>query len=130
MFDVTMNIIERTIQKYKDSLKLEIVIGGIFFLGLLCWDTQKGYSYLIGFLTSFIPFIFFVFFFFYQKVQNINVKRLYFGELFKILLTVLLIALAFITMKIEVIFFFMGYFFSLLLNNLLPFYFEKRNNHF
>lgn len=118
----TKKVISTIQRKYKISLVLE---GGLFFLlsflvGLK--DVVLMMSFSVGFLSAFLPFVFFVWLFFFVKKSNqISLKRLYLGEIAKILLTISLIVLSFYLFKIDFFLFFLGYFFCLLINNLLPF---------
>lgn len=126
-----MNIVRKTQRKYKISLLIEAVLFiSIFFL-VYTQNVGMARSFLVGAMSAFFPFVFFVaLFFFVKNPQKMNIKRLYVGEILKLLLTVVFIILFFELFKINSIVFFVGYFISILLNNLLPFIVEKSYSHF
>lgn len=126
-----MNIVRKTQRKYKTSLLIEAVLFiSIFFL-VYIQNVEMARSFLVGAMSAFFPFLFFVvLFFFVKNPQKMNIKRLYIGEALKLLLTVAFIILFFELFKINFIVFFVGYFISILLNNLLPFIVEKSYSHF
>ncbi|MDG6897487.1 hypothetical protein A6A19_05715 [Actinobacillus delphinicola] len=126
-----MNIVRKTQRKYKISLIIETVLFiSIFFL-VYIQNVEMARSFLVGAMSAFFPFLFFVaLFFFVKNPQKMNIKRLYIGEALKLLLTVAFIILFFELFKINFIVFFVGYFISILLNNLLPFIVEKSYSHF
>ncbi len=126
-----MNIVRKTQRKYKISLSIEAVLFVSIFFLVYTQNVEMARSFLVGAMSAFFPFLFFVaLFFFVKNPQKMNIKRLYIGEALKLLLTVAFIILFFELFKINSIVFFVGYFISILLNNLLPFIVEKSYSHF
>ncbi|MFQ1014471.1 ATP synthase subunit I [Avibacterium paragallinarum] len=119
-------IIKQTKKQYLIALSIELLVMLVIFWFL--WALQQSaVSFLLGFLASFVPYALFVWvMFFFQQKKNNPLTRFYRGGAIKFVCTIIFIVVAFkmvITMNYMV--FFTGYFFALLLNNLLPFMVSK-----
>lgn len=119
-------VIKQARSKYKISLLIEFFVFISVFALLSIGNYQISLSFLFGALSVFIPYCFFVFLMFFIKQGCINnLKMFYYGEFVKFILTIVFVVLVFKIFAINFIAFFVGYFFSLLLNNLLPFMVNK-----
>ncbi|OOS00473.1 hypothetical protein B0186_06430 [Canicola haemoglobinophilus] len=119
-------VLKQTQKKYKISLLVEIVI----FIVVLVFFSADNYivflSFLFGSLSVFVPYCVFVWLMFFVKQEYENtLKMFYYGELVKFILTICIVVFIFKTFMVNFIVFFIGYFITLLLNNLLPFMVSK-----
>ncbi|KAE9541448.1 ATP synthase subunit I [Ursidibacter maritimus] len=86
-------------------------------------NVEFAFSYAVGCLCGFIPFCLFVYWIFFREpAKNTNkMTAFYRGEGLKWLLTIILIVVAFKSYPtMNFVAFFVGYFFMLLCNSLLP----------
>lgn len=108
-------------RKYKQSIIIESLFFLVVSLLLGLKDTACMQSFSLGVISAFLPFVFFVWVnFSIKSEQQINLTRLYLGELVKFLSTVGFLLLFFLIFEINFLLFFIGYIFCLLVNNLLP----------
>ena len=123
-------VISQTRQLYYKVISIEIVLLLILFCGIAFFYTIRGgLSFLIGGLAGLFPHCVFVYWiFFRQSAKNTNkMTAFYQGEALKWLLTIVLIVVVFKCYPImNFIMFFVGYFFMLLCNSLLPILFKLR----
>lgn len=122
-------VINRTKQHYRKALKSESLIIFALFALLMVWKGNPSLSFLAGCLAIFLPYCLFVYWIFFKKTAKNQSKMtaFYRGEAIKWLTTIALIILSFYLLpSFKVIWFFVGYFVTLLLNNLIPFVLSKR----
>lgn len=107
---------------------------GVLLTSFVCLIGYKwliGVSFLLGALAIAIPHGLFVWLVFFTKKQQISNKltTFYRGEAVKFISTIFFIVLAFkLVDSMHVIAFFIGYFITIVLNNLLPFLVSKYLN--
>lgn len=117
-------IIEQTKRFYQISFLIEAVL--LFILSLFIFILQtfdQTFSFFIGGLVGFLPHCFFVFWFFFRQGKDLTDKINYFytGEAIKWLITIITMIIIFkYFSSVKIIFFFLGYFFTLLINVFLP----------
>ncbi|MGX2950682.1 ATP synthase subunit I [Ursidibacter sp. B-7004-1] len=117
-------VIRQTRQLYYKVISIEIVLLLILFCSItFFYSMGTGLSFLVGSLASLLPHCLFVYWiFFRQSTKNTNkMTAFYRGEGLKWLLTIVLIMVAFKSYPtMNFLAFFVGYFFMLLCNSLLP----------
>ncbi|MGC6405934.1 ATP synthase subunit I [Bisgaard Taxon 45] len=124
-------VIDQARKKYKMTLWVELGVLLTSFVCLIGYNWLIGISFLLGALAIAIPHSLFVWFVFFTKKQQISNKltTFYRGEAVKFISTIFFIVLAFkLVDSIHVIAFFIGYFITIVLNNLLPFLVSKYLN--
>ncbi|MGC6248901.1 ATP synthase subunit I [Bisgaard Taxon 45] len=124
-------VIDRARKKYKMTLWVELGVLLTSFVCLIGYKWLIGVSFLLGALAIAIPHGLFVWLvFFTKKQQTLNkLTTFYRGEAVKFISTIFFIVLAFkLVDSMHVIAFFIGYFITIVLNNLLPFLVSKYLN--
>ncbi|MGC6408935.1 ATP synthase subunit I [Bisgaard Taxon 45] len=124
-------VIDRARKKYKMTLWVELGVLLTSFVCLIGYKWLIGVSFLLGALAIAIPHGLFVWLVFFTKKQQISNKltTFYRGEAVKFISTIFFIVLAFkLVDSMHVIAFFIGYFITIVLNNLLPFLVSKYLN--
>ncbi|WP_301098534.1 ATP synthase subunit I [Otariodibacter sp.] len=115
---------------HKKALSIEIVIFLISFLFSFLWvNLSSSISLFLGEVAGLLPhFLFFLWFFSKKSQKNKNkMVVLFCGEGIKWGSTIILIVLFFkFFINMNIVAFFVGYFFILLLNSLLPIYLKIR----
>lgn len=122
-------VINRAKQHYLKALKIEIVLLLLFSLGLFLWQTNAGVSAFAGALAMFLPHGLFVYWIFFRKSAKDQPKMtaFYWGEGLKWLAAIVLLIASFKGVpELHIWGFFAGYFFALLLNNVIPFALSKK----
>ncbi len=123
-----MTALGKAQQKYKITFLLESIVFILSVIFLYFLQKSFAVSFAAGFFSAFFPYVLFVgVFFFVKNRQKLNLKRFYIGEACKLFFTAILVVIFFITIKLNVILFFSGYFLAILTNNLLPFFIENFN---
>lgn len=120
-------ILSQAKKNYRKALVVESLLLVVFYLLINCWQTQSAVDFSYGFLSAFLPFCVFALIIFYTK-QNLSTKltALYRAEAVKFILTMVLIIIAFKwLLVINFIAFFVGFLLALVLNNLIPLFFNK-----
>lgn len=120
-------ILSQAKKNYKKAIMIECLLFGFFSLLICAWQVQSAVDFSYGFLSAFLPFCVFALIIFYNK-QNLSTKltALYRAEAVKFILTMVLIIIAFKWLfVINFIAFFVGFLLALVLNNLIPLFFNK-----
>lgn len=118
-------VLEQSKKMYQKALFIEVLFFSFLSIFTISYHFEIGVLISLGFLCGFLPQCFFLFFvLFRHRFYRVDYKitSLYYGEAFKIALTIVLITTVFITYKKINWLFFVGYFFALLLNNIFPMY--------
>ncbi|AAK03571.1 ATP synthase subunit I [Pasteurella multocida] len=124
-------VIYQAKKQYKIALGIEL---GVLLASLICllgYQWQVAISFILGSSAIFIPHCLFVWFVFFTKKQQFSNKltTFYGGEAVKFISTIFLIVLAFkLFNSMHFIAFFVGYFITIVLNNILPFFISKYLN--
>lgn len=124
-------VIGKTKQHYIRSLKIELFLLISIFSLLLIMKGEIGFSFLGGFLSSFLPHCLLVYWIFFKKTTNnqYTIRELYQGEGLKWFVTILLVTLCLkLYASLHVVLFFVGYFVALFFNNVIPFILSKRTH--
>lgn len=123
-------VINKAKLQYRRALGAEVGIIIILTFVLFLWPKENvSISFLVGCLSSFLPHCVFVYWVFFRNSVKDRTKMtaFYQGEGIKWLITILLVVACFkLISQLEFIFFFAGYFITLLLNNVIPFVLSRR----
>ncbi|QGM79933.1 ATP synthase subunit I [Otariodibacter oris] len=115
---------------HKKALGIEVVVFFSLFLFSFLWvSLSSSLSLFLGGVAGLLPHLLFFLWFFSKKSQKNNNKMvvLFCGEGIKWGSTIVLIVLFFkLFIDMNIVAFFVGYFFTLLLNSLLPIYLKFR----
>lgn len=125
-------VINRAKQHYRKSLIFELVIIlGLCLVVLLVWNAASVLSALSGMSAAYLPHCLFVYWFFFSNSVKTQSKTtaLYRGEGLKWVTTIVFVAACFkFYTELNLVAFFAGYIFILILNNLIPFIVTKIEN--
>lgn len=118
-------ILKKSKKMYQKALLIEVLFFSLSSIFAISYQFDVGVTISLGFFCGFLPQCFFLFFVLFRpqssQIEN-KITSLYYGEAFKIAFTIILITIVFITYKEINWLFFVGYFFALLLNNVVPIY--------
>ncbi|HDL5698665.1 ATP synthase subunit I [Mannheimia glucosida] len=123
-------VINKAKSQYKQALKTEFFILCLLVVGLSCWKMNLDFSFLGGALASFLPHLVFVYWIFFKKSAKNQSKMtaFYRGEGMKWLVTIILVIGCFkLIPNLDFVWFFVGYFIALFLNNMIPFVLSKHH---
>lgn len=124
-------IIKKTQKKYRISLIVEFFFLCFIFFVLSFIKKDWGYGFLAGSSSAFLPYCFIVWFiFFIKRRPNQQLKAFYIGEIVKFSLTTVFIIFTLLYFEVNMIIFFLAYFLSITLNNLIPFVVNKNQKFY
>ncbi|WP_373777105.1 ATP synthase subunit I [Glaesserella sp.] len=123
-------VINQTKQLYRKTLSLELIAFCVLTVVIALWlEKNSAFSFIAGCFASFLPHCLFVYWMFFRNT-SINTHKMsvfYQGEGLKWLATIILIVAFFkFYAAMNYISFFIGYFFILLFNSLLPVFLKVR----
>ncbi|MGC7561059.1 ATP synthase subunit I [Pasteurella sp. PK-2025] len=108
---------------YQKAIISEALLFILLSIITIVYDFDAGVSVSLGFVCGFLPQCFFIFFVLFrresQPIAN-KMTALYYGEAFKIALTIVLFIAVFTTYKKIDYVFFIGYFLAIFFNNIFP----------
>lgn len=116
-------VINRSKKIYCKALLFESLFLLITAVLLAVWYKIEVVSFGLGGISGFVPYCFFVYWIFFRQTgrQSNRLSAFYKGEIAKWIITIGLVSAIFLFYsELNTIAFFIGYFLSLLLNNLLP----------
>lgn len=120
-------ILVQTQEIYKKSLLIEFMSINVCFLCLLFYGLNSALSFFLGAVSTFIPQITLIFWVYFRRQKGQKVIALYQGESIKFAMTVLFTLSVFgLYQTISFLLFFVGFIVGLVLNNLLPLYFQLK----
>lgn len=117
-------VLKHTQEKYRYVIMLEFILLIIFFCVTWFFQQKMAIAFLLGASAVFIPQLFFIVWMFFFRPTH-SVKRFYLGESIKFTLTVLFLVLILGRNNDSFFALGLGYIFTLVLNNILPFMVEK-----
>lgn len=117
-------VINKAKSQYRRALGIEVGVILAFAFFLFLYKGNITISFIAGTVSSFVPHAIFVYWVFFRNSakDRTNMTAFYRGEGLKWLATILLIVGCFkLVFPMDFVWFFMGYFIVLLLNNMIPF---------
>lgn len=122
-------VLEKSKKIYQKAIISETLLFIFLSIITITYDFDAGVFVSLGFICGFLPQCFFIFFVLFrresQPIAN-KMTALYYGEAFKIAISIVLFIAVFTAYKKIDLVFFIGYFLAILLNNIVPIYLKVK----